>query len=150
MYAKRSIAPREPLFYREWRWKRYYIHPEGRIFDPGLVEASDSVVRSLRDQGEVTPEFSMGFSIIHSGLDMDFVIQGYWKNGNELGLKVYKTLPGNAGALSVSDANRSPVACVWDLIVISHERDSWVRNILAPDRPDEHAYFRDQLQKGKY
>jgi hypothetical protein len=38
-----------------------------------------------------------------------------------------------------------PIACVWDLSIVAHEREAWIRHVLAADVPDLNAYLDDQL-----
>lgn len=40
------------------------------------------------------------------------------------------------------------IGCVWELPPILHERDAWVRHILAPQVPDLTAYLADSLFEG--
>src|SRR6478736_3576102 len=40
------------------------------------------------------------------------------------------------------------IGCVWELPPILHERDAWVRHMLAPDTPDLDAYLADSLPEG--
>ncbi len=40
------------------------------------------------------------------------------------------------------------IGCVWELPPILHERDAWVRHMLAPDAPDLDAYLADSLPEG--
>ena len=44
-------------------------------------------------------------------------------------------------------ADRPAFACVWELAVIAHERDAWVRTMLT-DTPDAQAWHRDLLPAG--
>ncbi len=40
------------------------------------------------------------------------------------------------------------IGCVWELPPILHERDAWVRRMLAPAAPDLDAYLADSLPEG--
>ena len=37
---------------------------------------------------------------------------------------------------------------MWELAPLVHERDAWVRHMLAPDQPDLDAYLADYLPDG--
>ena len=41
------------------------------------------------------------------------------------------------------------LACVWELAVIGHERDAWVRNMMRA-APDAQGYLADRLAPGEY
>ncbi len=44
--------------------------------------------------------------------------------------------------------DRRWIGCVWELAPLVHERDAWVRHMLAPDQPDLDAYLADYLPDG--
>ena len=39
-----------------------------------------------------------------------------------------------------------PIACIWDISVVAHERIAWIRNILAADMPSLDGYLADTLR----
>ncbi|AZS77027.1 hypothetical protein ELS24_00430 [Achromobacter spanius] len=41
------------------------------------------------------------------------------------------------------------LACVWELVVTTHERNAWVRHMLTA-QPDARAYLADVLPAGRY
>jgi hypothetical protein len=41
--------------------------------------------------------------------------------------------------------NGSWMGCVWELAIVAHERDAWVRHMLAPGQPDLDGYLADSL-----
>ncbi|WUF40610.1 hypothetical protein OHO28_41960 [Streptomyces europaeiscabiei] len=45
-------------------------------------------------------------------------------------------------------SDRPWIGCVWELQPIQHERDAWVRHVLAPEVPDLDAYVADSLPGG--
>ena len=44
------------------------------------------------------------------------------------------------------ETGADPIACIWDLSVVAHERVAWIRNILAADVPSLDAYLVDTLR----
>jgi hypothetical protein len=45
--------------------------------------------------------------------------------------------------------DRSWIGCVWELPPIQHERDAWVRHLLAPDVADLDGYLTDAMPPGR-
>lgn len=145
MYQPRKITALKTRDTGPWRWKQYYIAFDASRYDEALVAASDASLDGLLAGPGLPAEHRVGFSVIHAGRDMDFVVHGYWTNGNELALKVFKAPPGRADQLTGSDNNGASVACVWDLAVIGHERQAWIDHLLRPETPDVAAYLADTL-----
>ena len=67
----------------------------------------------------------------------------WWQNENELQHRVFFSTPEQPGLLRPATPE-DPIACVWDLSVIAHERDAWIRHMLAkPSGPDAEGYLAD-------
>ena len=89
--------------------------------------------------------YGVGFIGAHQGRGADFVFLGWWANENELFFHVY-TANYNAPEEWLYLNTSGPLACAWDLAVVAHERDAWVRHVLMnPGGPDLGAYLADQL-----
>lgn len=143
MYQPREIKKLSILPHNDINWKQYLIRYNHHEPADALIEAAG---RLLTDgDTPVDPSHKAGFLVIHAGMDMDFILIGYWVNGNELMLKVWKCAPGQTDQLMAADLNTSSMACTWDIVVINHERDAWVKHILTPAEPDVDAYVHDQL-----
>lgn len=141
MYQPRRITTLQTVELYPWRWKQYYIAFDASCYDEPLIAASTASLNRLLARAGLPAEYQVGFSIIHAGRDMNFVIHGYWTNGNELALAVFKALPGRVDQIVRSDNNGSSIACVWDLAVIGHERQAWIDHILGPETPNVDAYL---------
>jgi hypothetical protein len=68
----------------------------------------------------------------------------WWEQENELHHQVFFSTSADPGALRPATP-ADPIACVWDLSVVAHEREAWIRHVLAADVPDLDAYLEDQL-----
>ena len=89
--------------------------------------------------------YGLGFLGIHQGRESNFVFVSWWENENELQHRVFFSTPGRPGELR-SAAPDEPIACVWDLSVIAHEREAWIRHVLSrPSAADPAAYLADAL-----
>ena len=146
MYSKRKISKTTPIITDFCYWKRYTICATEDVKLEELVKKSEKITTDFDFFIDVKPLHKIGFLIIHAGLDMDFVLFGFWVNSNELMLKVFKSLPGESDNLQSVDLNNSSLACVWDLTIITHEQKLWVDTILKPEVPDIELYRNDQLE----
>ncbi|OWW21020.1 hypothetical protein AYR66_17610 [Noviherbaspirillum denitrificans] len=85
------------------------------------------------------PVYGAAFLILHEANDGSFFLLNWWTGENMLGSRVFYQAP---GAESFSDFAGSRIACcVWELEVMKHERDRWVREVLAGGKGDIAAYL---------
>jgi hypothetical protein len=140
-YRKRPIRFLELCAAGDWRLKVYGIIYQGAEFPrPALVEQAKTLL--LPHLPPVDDRcYGVGFIGAHQGRGADFVFLGWWADENELFLHVYAanySAPEEWLYLNTS----GPLACVWDLAVVAHERDAWVRHVLMnPGGPDLDAYL---------
>ena len=92
------------------------------------------------------PTYGTGTLIIHSGRDATFVILNSWVGENMLRQHIWASrldLPHRFE--SMAPGNMS--LCVWELAVVWHEREAWLRHVLnhPKQRPDLAAYHQDVL-----
>jgi hypothetical protein len=146
-YAPRPIRPCGLLEHEGWRLKQYDITLPGcaideDVYEPGLLIALDALpapAAAVRRPG-------VGFTIRHQGLDalgnrVGYLVLCWWDNGNELMTEVFIHDP----AAGWANARSRGSFCVWDLQVMSHERDAYVRHVLNRDGPDVEAYVADTI-----
>ncbi len=74
----------------------------------------------------------------------NFVFLDWWEHENELHHHVFFS-PGDRPKELRPATSDDPIACVWDLRVIAHERQVWIRHVLAPETLDFDAYLADTL-----
>ena len=87
----------------------------------------------------------VGFVIEHRGAGADYVVLGWWDRENELPVRIMvrDQQPGSTWR----PAGPSESFCVWDLQVISFERDAYVTTMLARGAEDSSRdrYLSDSL-----
>lgn len=89
----------------------------------------------------------LGFAMIHRG-EMGTWLLVHWWAHEDIGCQIMAlAAPGTSAFKSVAD--RPLHACVWEQVVIGHERDAWVEHMMRT-RPDEDAYLADRLRDGRY
>jgi len=130
-----------------WRLKTYSItlgpDPDWPRAEPGL-----RLVESLLPKGPLeNGRFGVGFLINHQGRGADYAVLAWWGRENELPIRVVLSERDEPAGVFAPwrPARGDESVCVWDLQVINHERDAWVRHGLKPGGPDLDAYLRDTL-----
>ena len=113
---------------------------------PELVDAAARAASSALPNPAVDVDrYGLGFLGIHDGRDSNFVFVCWWQKENELQHRVFFSTPELPGRLRPA-TQEAPIACVWDLSVIAHEREAWIRHMLAePGAFNAEAYLADAL-----
>lgn len=126
--------------------KKYTIAYRREAARPELIEAAEAVAAGVLPTPAITPvRYGVGFLGIHDGRGGCLVFIDWWENENDLQHHVFLAPDAEPGALRPA-APTELVACVWDLSVIAHEREAWIRHVFGADAPDLDAYLDDQLE----
>ncbi len=133
--------------------KRYHVTADPAGIDPAVEKAAYAILPELLPpEPDSTP--AAAFVVLHRGGDDGAYLNAYsWVWDNVLHFR------GAVAGQPVLDCpDRDPahfirldrpwIGCVWELPPIQHERDAWVRHVLAPDRPDLDGYLADSLADG--
>jgi hypothetical protein len=89
--------------------------------------------------------YGVGYLGVHDGRGGNVVFVDWWEQEHKLHHHVFFSAAEEPAQLRAAD-DADPVACAWDLCVIGHEHEAWVRHVLAnPTGPDLEAYLADQL-----
>ncbi len=83
----------------------------------------------------------LGFIIMHQAQVGDYLVFGWWDNGNELPVRLFVSPPVVA---RFRGPNERESFCIWDIDVMVHERDAFVRATRAAGI-DADAYLADRL-----
>jgi prepilin-type processing-associated H-X9-DG protein len=132
----------------DWSVKVYgiaYGRPTPRT---ELVEAAKAVAQeALAETAIATKHYGVGFLGVHDGRTANFVFVDWWADENELHHHVYLS-PSDDPTRLVENRATGPIACVWDLRVVSFERDAWLSNVLRNARgPDLEGYLAVRLSE---
>lgn len=145
-YAPRPIRPLEVARIGGLRLKVYGIAygrptPRRELIDAGKAWA----VQRLAERPTRQTHYGVGFLGIHDGRGENQVFLDLWINENELLHAYVVSPPEDPAALREAPEDHNSV-CVWDLAVQCHERQAWIRHVLAnPSGPDFEAYLADAL-----
>ncbi len=145
-YAPRPVRPMGVRSFGDWRLKLYGIAYGRGEPRPELVRAALQAADStLPVPARGDDRYGLGFLGIHDGRDSNFVFVSWWENENELQHRIFFSAPDRPGELRAASP-QEPIACVWDLGVIAHEREAWIRHVLSPPGGgDADGYLADAL-----
>lgn len=145
-YSKRPMRFLDLWAFDDWTLKAYGITYGNRPLSQNLVDAAYLVTRDrLSASAHETMHYGVGFVGIHQGKTGNFVFVDWWADENELHHHVYVSTSTQPAALEY----KTPfglAACVWDLFLIGHERDAWVKHVLMQSKmPDLQGYLNARL-----
>lgn len=90
--------------------------------------------------------YGLGFLVLHRSRGAAWLLLNWWSDDNIM----RQLLSRNDGGGDDFQAVLQPYhACVWESVVLTHERDAWVRHMLN-GRPDAAAYQGAVLPPGLY
>jgi hypothetical protein len=145
-YRPRAIRCLDVAELDGWWIKVYGIAYDGGRPAPALVDAAlDVARRTLPTPPTGGDRYGVGFLGAHQGRGSNFVFLDWWALENELHHRVWFSSLEEPSALRAQETD-DPIACAWDLSVLSHERAAWVEHVLARwDAPDLDGYLAAQL-----
>ncbi|MEU8175658.1 hypothetical protein AB0C14_22505 [Microbispora hainanensis] len=151
-FTEKLLFVPPPIEVSGYHVKRYHVTADPAGIAPEVEKAAYAVLPELLPEPDGTPPAA--FVVLHRGGDDGAYLNTYawaWDNVLHCGIAV-------AGQPVLGCPDRDPthfvrlerplIGCVWELPPILHERDAWVRHVLAPDRPDLAAYLADTLPEG--
>jgi hypothetical protein len=124
-HSSKRATPDETLEVSGAVLKWYAVHPEDRAVPEEITELARSYLMKNRLEAK-----GLGFVVLHRcGNDFYFLIVNTWRNNNEIWETVfYKQGDAMADfALWPRDAMHKPTYCVWELVPVWHEQQSWER-----------------------
>ncbi len=132
--------------------KRYHVTADPAGIEPEVEKAAYAVLPDLLPEPDDTPPAT--FVVLHRGNDDGAYLNAYsWVWDNAL-----RFAAAAAGQPFLNCPDRDPthfvrldgslIGCVFELPPIAHERDAWVRHVLAPEQPDLAGYLADSAPEG--
>ncbi len=132
------------------RFKVYTIHGQQQAgVDQALLDQAHDYVTTQLPTALATenPHHGCGYIVVHQGEVADWLLIHWWSDQDIcLHMLAYQE-PSHPGFTSAAD--RRFHACVWEQVVINHEKDAWVRLLQTADHPLK-SYHQDVLPDGSY
>jgi hypothetical protein len=152
-YQQRLFSPLGLWKSSGWNIKAYGIHQdtsrsEADLLDPGVEAAArDHVLARLGEADEEGNHHHCGFAIIHQGLLANWLLFNWWVHGVICCEGLSRSPVDNPTRF---EAHTGPmVACIWEMVVIEHEKRSWIDHVLK-DGGHLEAYLDAWLRPGLY
>ena len=147
-YYKKKITPGSLLHLPGASLKWYELYPSGfEITRKQAIEAR-AFLESEAKKGRLKLESELGFTIMHRAGDYLLMLLCTWRNTNEVWESIYlKNTDHTASYTALKfDDNHKGTYCVWELGIVWHERNAWVRYMeSARDDVSKQAYLNDQF-----
>ncbi|MGW1066621.1 hypothetical protein ACWD4F_19165 [Streptomyces aureus] len=150
-FREKFLTVPPPIEVAGRRIKRYHVTADPAGIEPEIVRAAYATLPRLLPEPDGTPPAT--FVVLHRGDDSTYLCAYSWVWDNVLHFRAAA-----AGQPVLGCPDRDPahftvtqlpwIGCVWELPPILHERDAWVRHLLAPEVPDLDAYMTDSLPEG--
>jgi hypothetical protein len=135
-YEPRPLSPLGVVELRWYRLKAYSIVYGDAPFDRERFDAGLRLAERELPAPAVAPgRPGVGFVIFHQGRTGPYLVLGWWDNENELPVRVFLEDPAGWRPAAGGES-----FCVWDLRVVWHEREAYVRMMLGGEA-DEAAYL---------
>lgn len=151
-FAEKFLTAPPPVEVGGRHIKRYHVTADPAGIEPAVERAAYALLPELLPPADGTPPAT--FVVLHRGGDDGAYLNAYswaWDNALHFGGAA-------AGQPVLGCPDRDPahfvvlpprfIGCVWELPPLLHERDAWVRHMLAPEHPDLTAYLTDSLPDG--
>ncbi|MFD1739043.1 isochorismatase [Bacillus salitolerans] len=148
-YKKRSIRFIDVWETQGWSMKLYGISYENEYPKNNLIQdAKELAVKILPLPAKTDARYGVGFIGIHEGAGANFIFIDWWSDENELNHHVYVASHDTPDHYEYATP-KGLIACCWDLKVLSFERDSWVKTVLANPAgvPNIDEYMKLQLNE---
>ena len=145
-YKNRAIKFLEQTDLDGWRIKIYGITADSENLPTYLIaEGKNVVLAHLPQPGLTEQRYGVGFLIIHHGTMANWFLLNWWGNEDIIHHQVFSS-PFNDPRTISPVADKSIMACVYELEVYSFEREAWIDTVLSNAKgPDFEKYLRERL-----
>jgi hypothetical protein len=148
VHEERTVVAGRPLPVAGGVLKWYDVHRDGRPIPESEIAAARAFVQAEAGAGRFEADYGFGHVIHHQSGGGTFLLVGFWRGHNELWETVYtrSTADPTAAWEPESGTRVHPVACVWEMTPIWHERNAWTRFLFsARDAAAKMAYLADVM-----
>jgi len=130
-YVPRRVKPRPVVSVNGYRLKPYEIY----YAEDGKIRLQEPDLKSLISQclpaSDDPLNHGVGFVMVHFARDGQYLLLSRWYGGNMLKHDLFEIKQMADGWQSTSLKSTGIVACVWELQVVTFERQAWVNTAMA-------------------
>ncbi|MEN0005695.1 MAG: hypothetical protein AAF798_16215 [Bacteroidota bacterium] len=148
-YRDRTIAFQSVETIEDWHIKVYTISYQPTFGATVILAKAKQLLPQWISKAQATtlPAHKLGFLIVHEGSDGTWMLFYWWTGGEMLGNQLFFAPTDQPQHI---EANPHPfgLVCIWELEIIQHERQAWIRHVLAQAAmPNINDYLQDYLSK---
>ena len=142
-YVVRPIEFIDQVNSEGWRIKVYGISAKSLPLPEGIVsEALKNVLSHLPQPAVTEQRYGIGFLIIHQGTLRYWFLLDWWEKEDIIHHKLFSSPLDKPNAIT-AESDKSLVACVHELRVITFESEAWIKTALGnDDDPDFEKYLK--------
>jgi hypothetical protein len=143
-YKKRKIQFYKNLKIDQWQVKVYLISITESFQSYDMIDLVSAKINFWLT--EAVDHHKIAFIIIHEATDGIWILVNWWTCGEMLITKTYFVSFKEKTKILQLPRNAS-MACVWEMIIIQHERNAWVKHILEnAEKPNFIDYNHDIIE----
>ena len=132
-YEKRPVEFLKQVSSGGWRIKVYGISAKSEPLSKELVsEGIKAVLSHLPQPALAEQRYGVGFLIIHQGTMRNWFLLDWWENEDIMHHRLFSSPLNNPNSIT-SEPDRSLIACVHELRIISFESEAWIKTVLCKD-----------------
>ena len=133
-----------------WRIKIYGISAKSLPLPQEVVsEGMKNVLSHLPQPALTEQRYGVGFLIIHQGTMRNWYLLDWWEKEDIIHHKLFSSPLGDPGSIS-AESDKSLIACVHELRVISFETEAWIKTVLCrDDKSSFDSYLKLRLNSGE-
>ncbi len=124
----------------DWRVKLYSISPTGRpTAEKSLAFAKMHLTDFLSSLQIHHTSLGLGFASLQEGVDSHSLSLGLWTSRYSLALSNF--LAEEAEELCFESLDSISHTCIWNIELLSFERESWLRHVVSKSKSNPDAYL---------
>lgn len=132
-YVQRPVEFLKQVSAKGWRIKVYGISAKSEPLSEELVsEGIQKVLPHLPQPALGDQRYGVGFFIIHQGTMRNWFLLDWWESEDIMHHRLFSS-PLNSPNSITSEPDRSMIACVHELKIISFESEAWINTVLCKD-----------------
>ncbi len=149
-YVIRPIKFIDQVSSEGWRIKIYGISATSLPLPKDVVSEGIKTVLSNLPQPALTEQrYGVGFLIIHQGTMRNWYLLDWWEKEDIIHHKLFSSPLDEPSSIS-TESDKSLIACVHELRVISFESEAWIKTVLCRDnKPSFESYLKLRLNSSK-
>ncbi len=145
-YVARPIKFIDQVDSEGWRIKVYGISAKSLPLPEEVVSEGIKYTLSHLPQPAISEQrYGVGFLIIHHGTMRNWYLLDWWEKEDIIHHKLFSSTLDKPSSIS-AEPDKSLIACVHELRVITFESEAWIKTVLSrDDKPSFENYLRRRL-----